>query len=134
MQNFFQPTEAEIKEAASDGNPVFKNNEPYTFLIKAVDQKDDYIQVKCGIVGGEFDGRAYSHFFRDNAVSKKLWIGLLGAFYTPEEMRAGIQPAGLLGRKAKSVAKIKGEYTNFYNFVEATDGPGSSVSADDVPF
>ena len=145
--SFFTPTAEEIKDASTGGLPTFKNNEEVSFLINEVSEtvKDGNALLIVGtkLVGGENDGRKYSHFIRENATSKGIWISMLKAFFDDATIASGtLTPMSLVGKTMKSTAKLSAkdgkEYTNFYEFSEVGGvpelGQAPVIDASDIPF
>jgi len=146
--SFFKPTADEIKDAQSGGIPEFKHNEEVTFLINEVSEKvkdgESLLVIGTKVVGGEHDDKKFSHFIRENATSKGIWISMLKAFFDETTIMSGtLTPASLVGKKMKSTAKVSAKndktYVNFYDFAEAGGAPNlgaetETVNASDIPF
>ena len=145
--SFFKVTAEEIKDASSGGKVEFKGGQDYTFLVTAINEKEEQGQVfyvfDTKIIGGENDGKKFGHWFRPHKKpSLAAMVSLIQCFYTDEQINAGFEMTELIGKAVTSQARIAQvgdkKYTNFYSFKEHSDVPNTgapeSVTADDIPF
>lgn len=137
--SFFAVTDEEIKEATSNGKAVFTDKEEYTFQINELKEKDGdkgpLLIVQTKVVGGPQDGKPHAFFINDSIPAQKnVWINILQALYTPEEIKNGVEPSSLMSRQIKSMAKQNGQYFNFYKFTEVGGAPDVGGDATDIPF
>lgn len=138
---FFQPTEEEIKKASENGKVPFKDKEKYVFMFENIKEKseENKMIVETKIIGGEFDGRKHSFWFRtDNEYDRATLLSITDNFINRGELATkGFQFSSTIGSQFESQAKIgKTGYTNFYTFKKLDSAPsvgGVDVSSD-VPF
>ena len=145
--SFFKPTNEEIKAASNGGHITFKHDEEVHMLIKEVAEtvKDgkSMIIIKVDVLNTEHKGKEYRMFIRDNQAGWGMWMSILETFMTPEQIQAGFTPSTPVGRKVKTVAKVKAsngkEYCNFYTFGALDDtptigAPAEASAAASIPF
>lgn len=146
--SFFKPTEDEVKNANSGGNPVFKHGDEVHFLVSGVDTKEkdgsEMIIIALEVLNTDQKGMKQKIFIRDNQAGWGIWMSMLSTFLTPEQIAVGIQPSAPIGRSMKATAKISAregkEYINFYEFsaLDTTPSIGGGadleVSPSDIPF
>lgn len=135
----FQPTQEEIKKASEGSKVPFKDKEEYSFMFQDIKEKaeEDKMIIETVIVGGEFDGRKHSFWFRtNNEYDRATMLSITDNYLTREELgKQGFNFGTTIGTQFKSTAKIgKTGYTNFYSFAMLDSAPDVSISADDIPF
>ncbi len=144
--DFFNPTIDEIKNASKGGGCEFKAGEEVTFLVKEVTEGvnadgSSLLKVVCQVLSGENKDKPFTHFIRNNATSKGIWINMLKAFFDEATMTSGtLTPMSLVGKQMMSVCKVsKGkdrDFYNFYQFEEVGGAPNLTVvdQTSDIPF
>jgi len=129
LSSMFKVSKEDVDNAKKSGFVEFKTGDTPVFLIEEIKEETEKdkerIIIGCSIIGGEHDGRKYSHFIY--ASNKKFFVQVLGCFFTEEEIMSEFNIEDIIGQQFTGTVKLndyKGKtYTNFNSLTAVSNVP-----------